>query len=202
MGSLGWSGPPITITGPEGSFETWADMRQLIPDESFPEEPKALAYFCSSLETPAALPDRSDAGYPEDQRKRVRDAAIHYLNHEVRLLWPGAVTEAGFRWELLVDPTGRPGEDAGEDEAARFETQFWTANVDPTDRYVLSVPGSSRHRISPLDVSVDNLSAAGDWTACGLNASCVEAAVISGRLAAASISGLPRLRDIPGFDHP
>jgi hypothetical protein len=132
----------------------------------------------------------------------VRDGAIHYLNHEVAALWPRAVAGGRFRWELLVDPSGRPLAERGDDEVALFETQFWTANVNPTDRYVLSVPGSSRYRISPLDSSIDNLSAAGDWTSCGLNVSCVEAAVLSGRLAAASISGLPRLRDIPGFDHP
>jgi uncharacterized protein with NAD-binding domain and iron-sulfur cluster len=199
---LGWEGPPVNVTASGVSFETWADMGHLIPDESFPETPRALAYFCSSLPATAEPPSRSDTGYLADQRKRVRDAAIHYLNHEVSALWPKAVQAGRFRWELLVDARGRPPEEIGDDEVALFESQFWTANVNPSDRYVLSVPGSSRHRISPLDPSIDNLSAAGDWTACGLDVGCVEAAVISGRLAAASIAGLPHLRDIPGFDHP
>jgi hypothetical protein len=200
--ALGWEGPPINVTGSDASFETWADMGQLLADEGFPERPAALAYFCSALATPPEPPARSDTSHPAGQRKRVRDGAIHYLNHEVARLWPRAVRDGRFRFDLLVDPRGRSPEEVGDDEVARFETQFWTANVNPSDRYVLSVPGSSRHRISPLDASIDNLSAAGDWTACGLNVGCVEAAVVAGRLAAASIAGTPRLADIPGYDHP
>jgi len=46
------------------------------------------------------------------------------------------------------------------------------------------------------------LTIAGDWTDCSLNLGCVEAAVMSGRLAAHAISGLPALEDVIGFDHP
>jgi uncharacterized protein with NAD-binding domain and iron-sulfur cluster len=67
---------------------------------------------------------------------------------------------------------------------------------------VLSVPGSASHRISPLDNTYDNLTIAGDWTDCSLNLGCVEAAVMSGRLASHAISGFPALEDIIGFDHP
>jgi uncharacterized protein with NAD-binding domain and iron-sulfur cluster len=74
--------------------------------------------------------------------------------------------------------------------------------VNPSDRYVLCVPGSARHRISPLDSGIDNLTVAGDWTACGLDVGCVEAAVTSGRLAAHAISGSPALESITGYDHP
>ena len=76
------------------------------------------------------------------------------------------------------------------------------ANVNPSDRYVLTLPGSSRYRISPLDDSYDNLTVAGDWTDCGLNEGCVESAVMSGRLAAHALSRAPALADITGFDHP
>lgn len=84
----------------------------------------------------------------------------------------------------------------------RFDSQYWIANVDPSERYVLSVPGSQKFRISPLDNSYDNLTVAGDWTACGLDTGCVESAFISGRLAAHAISGQPRLEEITGYDHP
>ena len=85
---------------------------------------------------------------------------------------------------------------------ARFATQYWTANVNPSDRYVLALPGSLKHRISPLDNSYDNLTIAGDWTDCGFNEGCVEAAIMSGRLAAHAISQFPPLEDIIGYDHP
>ena len=84
----------------------------------------------------------------------------------------------------------------------RFNSQFWSANVNPSDRYVQSPPKTTRFRISPLDNTYDNLTIAGDWTACGLNVGCVEAAVMSGRLAAHALSGSPALEDIVGYDHP
>jgi uncharacterized protein with NAD-binding domain and iron-sulfur cluster len=80
--------------------------------------------------------------------------------------------------------------------------QFWTANINPTDRYVQSLPGSIIYRISPLDMTFDNLTIAGDWTATGLDTGCIESAVMSGRLAAHAISQRPRLQDIVGYDHP
>jgi len=112
-------------------------------------------------------------------------------------LWPKAASPGAFRFDWLVDPHG--GDVSGE---ARFATQYWTANINPSDRYVLMLPGTLKHRISPLDNTYDNLTLAGDWTDCGYNAGCVEAAVMSGRLAAHALSGLPKLEDIVGFDHP
>jgi len=48
-----------------------------------------------------------------------------------------------------------------------------------------------------------NLTVAGDWTACGLDAGCVEAAVMSGMLAAVAITGDEKaLEAIIGYDHP
>jgi uncharacterized protein with NAD-binding domain and iron-sulfur cluster len=64
------------------------------------------------------------------------------------------------------------------------------------------LPGSCEHRISPLDNTYDNLTIAGDWTDCSLNVGCVEAAMMSGRLAAHAICGSPALEDIIGYDHP
>jgi len=64
------------------------------------------------------------------------------------------------------------------------------------------VPGSARFRISPLDKTYDNLTIAGDWTDCGLNIGCVEAAVMSGLLASHALSGTPALKDIVAYDHP
>jgi uncharacterized protein with NAD-binding domain and iron-sulfur cluster len=84
----------------------------------------------------------------------------------------------------------------------RFDAQYWRANVNPTDRYVLALPGTLKYRISPLDNTYDNLTIAGDWTDCGFNEGCVEAAVMSGRLAAHAIAQTPALEDIIGYDHP
>ena len=76
------------------------------------------------------------------------------------------------------------------------------ANFQGSERYSQSLPGSLEHRISPLDRSAENMTIAGDWTACGLDMGCVEAAVMSGLLAAHAVSGTPERHKIIGFDHP
>jgi uncharacterized protein with NAD-binding domain and iron-sulfur cluster len=200
MEALGWPGPPVTLSGFVEPFDTWADMRHLLPREQWPDKPGALAYFCSVL---SDLDDvaPTDPAYAERQREVVRRNAVGFLERDVRHLWPAAVTESGeFRWDLLVSAEARgPHVPRG---AARFATQYWTANVNPSDRYTLALPGSSRYRISPLDRTYDNLTVCGDWTDSGINSGCVEAAIVSGRLAAHALSQQPALEDIVGFDHP
>lgn len=207
MPQLGWTDPAVTLSAFVKPFDTWADMRHLIPFEDWPREPKAVAYFCNVLADPATEPERSDAGYPASRRDEVRHSAVQFLNQHIHHLWPHAVRQGGgFRWELLADAgaaqAGGGAADPGDAHEGRFGTQYWTANVNPSDRYVLALPGSLKHRISPLDCSFDNLTIAGDWTDCGFNEGCVEAAVMSGRLAAHAISLSPPLEDIIGYDHP
>jgi hypothetical protein len=133
----------------------------------------------------------------------VRENAIRYLNNDIVQLWPEVNRHDQFRWDLLMDPNERAsGRKARCGNEARFDSQYWTANVNPSERYVLSLPGTQKYRISPLDNTYDNLTIAGDWTTCGLDAGCVEAAVISGRLAAHAISSSPALEEIVAFDHP
>ncbi len=197
---LGWPDPPITLSGFAEPFDTCADMRHVLACETWPDPPRGLVYFCSVM--PDAAEGAGGRDHVQRQRELVRRSAIEFLRREARHLWPGAVSASGeFRWDLLAGVDARePG--APPADATRFDSQFWTANVNPSDRYTLAVPGSSRYRISPLDGTYDNLTIAGDWTDCGVNTGCVEAAVISGRLAAHAIAKAPRLEEIIGYDHP
>jgi hypothetical protein len=110
----------------------------------------------------------------------VRRRLTSFLEGEAGSLWPAAYGPNGFRWELLWDEQGRRGPD-------RLEAQYLRANVDPSDRYVQSLPGSGRYRLAPGDTGFDNLVLAGDWTACGFDAGCLEAATRSGVLAARAV---------------
>ena len=85
-----------------------------------------------------------------------------------------------LNWNFLVAPDGVQ-------EVARFNYQYWRANSDPSERYVLSVKGSTRCRLESDKSGFDNLYLAGDWTYTGLNVGCVEAAVMSGMQAAQGI---------------
>jgi uncharacterized protein with NAD-binding domain and iron-sulfur cluster len=63
-------------------------------------------------------------------------------------------------------------------------------NIYPSDQYVLSVPGSIESRLRPDGSGIENLFLAGDWVRIGLNAGCVEQAVLGGRAAARAITGV------------
>jgi uncharacterized protein with NAD-binding domain and iron-sulfur cluster len=203
MAELGWPHPPVTLSAFKKPFDTWADMGQCISAEKWEEPPASLAYFCNILSDPSIVPDRSDKAYPALRHEEVRRSAINFLNNDIQHLWPAAKGPDGkFRWDILVDPCEDSSKKSRVANERRFMSQYWRANVNPSDRYVLALPGTLKHRISPLDITYDNMTIAGDWTDCGFNEGCVEAAFISGRLAAHSISESPTLEEIIGYDHP
>jgi uncharacterized protein with NAD-binding domain and iron-sulfur cluster len=193
--ALGWAQPGTTMTGYVDTFDTWASMPQLLPVEDWPEgECRSISYFCNTFDSHWPPAGRSWAVHAAAEAARVRANAVRFCGAELAHLLPGAVDGDGFRWGLLSGSQGA-------DEAA-FDTQFWTANIDPSDRYVQSLPGSDRYRLRPDESGVDNLVLAGDWTDCGLNAGCIEAAVLSGLQAANALLGRHRLHRILGMTLP
>jgi uncharacterized protein with NAD-binding domain and iron-sulfur cluster len=190
---LGWKRPGVTITGFVKPFETWASMEQLLAVEQWPpdDEPRSLAYFCNTLPT-EGLPDRDDHDFPKKEHERVRENAVGFLHESIGHFWPGALDQDGdFRWDLLAGGGDRVGEE-------RFDSQFWRANVDPSERYVLSLPGSDKFRLRTDESGYDNLVLAGDWINSGLNAGCLEAAVMAGLEAANVLVGRPITDRIAG----
>jgi uncharacterized protein with NAD-binding domain and iron-sulfur cluster len=174
---------PSTVGGYLEPFDTYADMRQLIPREDWGDGVvKSIAYFCNAMPTPPVAPSRSDVRVPAAADAAVKANALLFLRDAMAPLWPRGVRRypTELDWDLLVDKTGATG-------PQRFDSQFWRANVDPSERYVLSLPGTSQYRLGADESGYDNLFFAGDWTRCGLNSGCVEAAVISGLLAAAAV---------------
>jgi uncharacterized protein with NAD-binding domain and iron-sulfur cluster len=197
LSDLGCDWRQATVGGYLEPFDTYADMSQLIQQENWAGAVKGIAYFCNTMPTPSRLPDRTDTALPARAREDVKRNALSFLDHSLIHLWPLAVDRypTEFRWQLLAGAQGTSGR-------ARFDSQFWRANVDPSERYVLSLPGTARFRLAPGDSGFDNLYLAGDWTRCGLNAGCVEAAVTSGMLASNAICGVPEMRYIIGCDQP
>jgi len=187
-----------------------AEFRHLIPLEGWPADctPKSLWYFCGPMadDIPAAPFD--DHGYPARQRERVRFQFIQYMQSALGWVLPNATVSRqhppgdplGLDFSLLVD--GKPAPDGG-DEAAmsvgRIDTQFYLANINPTERYVMSPPGSTRHRMKAGQTGFSNLMVAGDWIYTGLNIGSVEGAVMSGKLASHAVSGSPSLASIIGY---
>jgi uncharacterized protein with NAD-binding domain and iron-sulfur cluster len=195
LDDLGCNRPQATSGGYLEPFDTYADMQQLIEREDWDEDKvKLIAYFCNVLQTPTELPSREDHELPERYARRVKANSLTFLREAMAPLWPRGVRRypTEFRWELLVDDHDGSGE-------RRFDSQFWRANVDPSERYVQSLPGTTKYRLAPDQSGFENLVFAGDWTRCGLNSGCVEAAVISGLLAAAAVEDRPLRRPIIGY---
>ncbi len=194
--ALGWVRPGATISAYIPPFETWASMPQTLWAEDWPhdDEPKTVAYFCGSLD--AAWPPGEDtAHYQRRFRQQVHVDATAHVERNLALFFPHAYDEGEFGWDLLCGVNGESGQ-------AALATQHISANIDPSDRYVQSVPGSDKYRLRPDESGYDNLVLAGDWTDCGLNAGCIEAAVRSGLQAANVLLGRTRTYRIRGFAMP
>ena len=182
---VGWAfAEDATLSSYVEPLDTYATMNQLLAPEDWPPDDRVcnIAYFCGVLsdvehETQSAADDRA------------RRKALAYLRGDLGYLWPHAESPRGVRWEDLVDPRHRVGEE-------RFYAQYWRANLLGSERYVTTYAGTVNYRLRADQSGYENLFLAGDWTRNGIDGGSVEAAVTSGMLAARAISGSPAT--IPG----
>jgi uncharacterized protein with NAD-binding domain and iron-sulfur cluster len=181
---LGWKPPGATEPAMLGAyaqpFGSWLDLSVTLEHERWKgsglASPKSVAYLCGPLDE--SIP--SNAGR-EVQLAHVQKTAQTWLGEFAEGLWPGAYHEKAFILSRLVGPAH---------ENARYQAQFFRANTNPSDRYTLTLPGSTRFRLAPHESGFANMYLAGDWTANGFDVGCVEATVMSGRLAARAAGGL------------
>ncbi len=178
---------PVTAGSlPSGILRRWANRSMLAPLENWPQgsRPGAVA----ALDGPFAMAARDETPASRDQ---VRDLVTTWLKGHPRRLWPEAAlsTTDELNWELLIDPSGRTGEH-------RLAGQHCWSLGTPADRFTLTLPGSTRHRLRPETSGYTNLLLAGDWLSGGLDLGCAESAVIAGFQVARLLSGHPA--EIPG----
>ena len=171
-------------------FDTWADMTHLIPRESWTpaDHVQQIAYFCDVSPFDPNQKKFTDSHYPATQAPVPFDNARKFLNLYSQLLWPLArdPNQRGeFNWDLLVNRTGTSG-------PAALNSQYFHINIDPSELYVLALPGTKKYRLAPWDSRFQNLILAGDWTLNNLNLGCVEAAVQSGKAAAYALTETPK----------
>jgi uncharacterized protein with NAD-binding domain and iron-sulfur cluster len=184
VAKLGWAYTPGSLCGPYVEpLDTYADMSHLIAHENWPDnyDLQAIAYFCG------VLPDAPHCNTQADATAQAYCNAIEFLNRDIKGLWPKACQSAKpevINWDVLIDPAERQGEE-------RFRAQYWRANFQPSERYVLSVAGSNGCRLRADESGYHNLFLVGDWTNSGLNAGHIEAATMSGMQAARAICGYP-----------
>ena len=75
----------------------------------------------------------------------------------------------------------------------RFDSQYWRANFTPSERYVLTPAKLVKFRLRTDESGYDNLFLTGDWIKNGLDAGCVESAVMSGMQTSRAICGSPQV---------
>jgi uncharacterized protein with NAD-binding domain and iron-sulfur cluster len=182
---LPWVPTPVETMGPiatafQPPFDTYSDMSQLLPAEAWPAPaPQSVGYFCAVM---------SDQEAPNDQTlatAKVRQNALGWMTTWLDALWTDIGGSDQFKWNMLHAPSDLTG-------SARLDVQYWRANINPSDRYVLSLPNTLQYRLSPGGSGYANLYLAGDWTRVPeLNAGCVEVATMSGLAAASALSGVP-----------
>ena len=173
---LGWTHGPVPIdAGPE-PLDVWADRSDELQRECWTDPataPRSLHYLCGPLDESLV----ATAGSGPAAMQLTRDWLLAYAG----VLWPAsAAGGSGFDWTLLCDRVEVKG-------PARLQAQYVRANVEPTERYVLSVAGSTATRLSADGSGLDNLVLAGDWTLGRWNAGCIEAATTSGLNAARAL---------------
>ncbi len=166
--------------------------------------PKTLLYLCGPIADRSDPLDHdfADHQFPETAYEQALAITAQYL--ATAALWlpraPGDRVSDNLGLDVgalfVNDPTA-----VGLD---RLGAQYLKVNIDPSERYVLSLPGSVTKRPKAWECEARNLTLAGDWIYTGINIGSFEGAVTSGRLAAHSLTGYPALPNIGGYDllHP
>jgi uncharacterized protein with NAD-binding domain and iron-sulfur cluster len=189
LAGLEWPLPSTLVVNCESPGANWLDASQVIPFERLPSQIGSVAYFCSVLQDPPTIPAAGPSTFPTDQRRGVQQAHQRWIEQHAAHLWPALTGSAGgptpINWELLHDPDNRNG-------AARLDWHYFRANVEPSDRFVLSSVDATRFRLRPDQSGAGNLYLAGDWTHNKFNGGCVEGTVMSGLLCSRAIAGYPQ----------
>ena len=201
---LGWPTMyprPVMTTFEDSYLDTWADMSHLIPEEGWMAEnyPLNLSYFTGGLleETPFEIKDLNAGDFGLDQKSanlHLRGIAQALLEKKFAPFWPSAydANTKAYKWSNLISSKENKGKDKHP-----LDDQYIRANIMPTERYILCVPGSSKHRLPTHDPQeFTNLYLAGDWTKNGVNVGSMEGAVTSGLLASSALTGYPREENI------
>jgi len=188
---LGWtSGKPATVAGPE-YLNIWADMTQVLAYETeAAPKPLSLHYLTGTYATNLYREPATTSDAPARAAAEIRQQAINWLDDSSMAMWPGARAGGRFDWTALSAPPGAVGE-------ARFDAQFWRANIDPTECTTLSAAGTTKYRLKADGSGFRNLILAGEGTANGFTSS-FEGAVMSGAAASRAICGSPP--HIVGYD--
>ncbi len=173
--ALGWRQPNALLSGYSAPLGSWEDRTAMLLRETWPngEAPENIATYCGA--------------YPVAQASSSAKLVVkQWLSEKLGVLFPNALAPVGstqFDYDKLVDLQGGAGE-------ARLDAQYIHLSSSPSDQVVVPVPKTSRFCLAPDTSGYDNLVLAGDWLYTGFGGT-MEAATMTGMMAARSLCGLP-----------
>ena len=188
---LGWPGPPSVAGTYAEPLDTWADMSDLLKFEDWPAggAPLAVMYLCGPLRRMKPSDRKIADDWVKIRYEQVMHVARTWVQSHTAVCLPKGASPhnpSGLDLKWLHAPT-KPDNP--------ILDQYLRANIDPSERYVLSIAGTSGSRLRGSESGFANLALAGDWVWTPINAGCVEAATMGGLDAARKISG----ENIPVF---
>ena len=188
---IGWLFPEATIyTTFKEPLDTWCANPDLVDVETWPAGniPEDVFFFTGSLPDPGQIPPSNFHHYPFIMREKVQKQFVQYLNQSAPIAFPRVQpsedSDDWFNWSLLNTVHNHAGMN-------RLIDQFFRANIDPSERYVLSVVNSSKFRLGAGESGFKNLFLTGDWIRTPLNSGCYEAATMAGLETARVVTGKP-----------
>lgn len=182
LAELGWADGELPTVASPDPWGVWADRSDVLSQEEWlgAAAPKSVQYLCGPLFGDYASRPPTDRHVPAEAAAAVRASAISWLESYAGVLWPTSGKPGAFDWSVLNAENGGIGPD-------RLDAQWLRSNIDPTERYVLCLAGTSKYRLDPGQSGFTNLVLAGDWTRTSWNIGCIEAATESGLAAARAI---------------
>ncbi|MDH5674787.1 MAG: NAD(P)-binding protein [Myxococcales bacterium] len=175
---------PFEVVGAyQAPYSTVADFSHLLAREHWPAtaSPQTLLYSCGVLES---IVGESQ----QDADERVEAEILRLLKERIGPVLPLATRPDDANcidWKKLHARRDLAGDH-------RLKDQYRRANMDPVERYVLSIPGTQNARLAAEASGFGRLVLAGTWVDTGLNISACETAVMSGMQASRAISKWPQ----------
>lgn len=182
VAEMGWKAPAMVGGYDIDGLDSWADISEVLPTETWPAAAgvKSEQIWCGPMPCEDTLPPASEHGFPAEQQALVETLGDRFLAEDGEFFFPDRFGPGGPQPGVLV-------------------SRYDRANIDPAERYTLTVKGSTRHRLTAGGSTYDNLALTGDWIENGQNLGSFEATTIAGMLASHALSGWPAAGDFRGM---
>ena len=165
---------------------SWIDVSPVMQYESWPQQnkPGFLTYICGSLEQPAEVP-LNIPDWPESQLAISKLNSRFWLQQQTAWFFPKVANPPEFPAGIKLSVLWSEYENATDNQ--RLQQQFYRANVQPSDRWTLSIPNTGKYRLAVDGSGYDNLFLAGDWVQMDINVGYTDGAMTSGLRAAQAL---------------